>query len=122
APVVVVASSEHLDVAARLSQNDIARIALGQEASVTLKTPDSPTLVGKVAALPAPTQALFTTAGRSVRIALEGLRPDTEIGTPAEVIITLARRDDALLAPTGAILRQSGRQYVQVVGDEGQRR
>jgi hypothetical protein len=57
-----------------------------------------------------------------VRIALDALRPDTEIGTPAEVMITLAKRDDALLAPTGAILRHSGRQYVQVVGEGGQRR
>jgi multidrug resistance efflux pump len=122
APVVVVANPFSLDVAARLNPNDIAKIALGQEASVTLKTAASPTMTGRVAALPAPTQALFTTAGRSVRIRLDALPSDTEIGTPVEVAITVARRDDALLAPTGAIMRHSGRQYVQVIGDGGQRR
>lgn len=102
----------------QISQSDSAKLQLGQEAYLTfdafpsLKLPGAVSAIGAIATRSWRQQFYI----RNVRLAVQPKELDpkviTDISGAADV--TLARHDNQLLVPLGAVRSESGKHYVQV--------
>ncbi|XEC95896.1 efflux RND transporter periplasmic adaptor subunit [Paenibacillus tarimensis] len=120
--VGVIADLTRLAVAARFSASDLESIAPGMEAVVNINTAGSHT--GKVSRLP-----LTETAANGedsldlyVLIELDKFPPDVQANTPLSASVITERKKNAVLIPPAALRTVSGRNYVLVVEDEGNKR
>ncbi|HRQ38818.1 MAG TPA: efflux RND transporter periplasmic adaptor subunit [Chloroflexota bacterium] len=103
--LVEMGDNRNLEVVLNVNEVDLRQIAVGQETLVTLETwPDNP-MPGRVTAV-APTAA--STVGSSlvnfpVTISLDETDLPIRVGMTANAALELARREDVLLVPNGAI-------------------
>lgn len=120
--VGVFADLTRLAVAAQFTASDLESIAPGMEAVVNINTAGSHT--GKVSRLPL---ATTTTNGEDsldlyMLIELDEFPPDVQANTPLSASVITERKEDAVLIPPAALRTVSGRNYVQVVDEEGNKR
>jgi macrolide-specific efflux system membrane fusion protein len=111
-----------LVVAAGFSASDQEKIAIGMEAQVQINTLGS--FKGKVSRMP----IASASGGKGgaldafVLIELDNFPKDAKSGTPLSAAVVTERKKDAVLIPPAALRTGSGRNYVQVVDAEGNKR
>jgi len=90
-------------VRAQFSEADVARLAVGQSATITLPNKDSQQLTGKVSQI----DPAGTASGRLVRfgvlIAFDAVPPDLLLGQSANVAVTTASAADVAYVPSAAV-------------------
>lgn len=137
--VAVVADLNQLTVAASISnQDDLKKIAVGMETVVDINGVGQ--LKGKVLQLPNPKTTGNQGSGGGFGSGQNGQQnqPDSidnymlvqlnefpqglNRGTPLSVSVILSRKENAVMIPNAALRSYSGRNYVQVVDDQGNKR
>ena len=124
--VGAVADPAKLRITVDVPAADLAKVALGQEARISIEAAGGKLLTEKVVEVPPPsTVALPASAGgeaRPVRISLAPGLPGLSLGVAANVAIVTQQKENALIVPAAAVKRFGGRKLVQVVGADGRRR
>lgn len=103
--LVEMMASDGLEVVLNVNEVDLSQITPGQETTVTLESWPDDAIPGRVRAI-APTAA--STVGSSlvtfpVYVTLEATDRPIRVGMTANAALELARREEALLVPNGAI-------------------
>ena len=112
-PILRVVDPTRVQVLLTLSAAEIARVNVGQRA--VIRTPAAPEVPGTVVGRP----AVPDPTARTVDVRVAFTAPATlPLETPVEVQITLEERDNVLVVPRGAILREDGMTYVMVAGPD----
>jgi macrolide-specific efflux system membrane fusion protein len=139
--VAVVADLSQLTVAASISADDLKKVAVGMEAVVDINGVGQQK--GKVKQLPNPKAAdsgnngngnggFFGPGGQGQQqkdtidnyllIDLDKFPEGLNRGTPLSVSIVTQRKENAITVPLSALRSYSGRNYVQVVDDKGNKK
>jgi HlyD family secretion protein len=113
-PVGTLSSAGGLQVAADMSEIDVARIRVGQEALITLDALPERALRGHVIGLAPAGVSLQGVVSFPITIALDDTDPAVRSGMTASISIVVEHREDALLVPSRAIRTQDGRRVVYV--------
>jgi HlyD family secretion protein len=94
-------------VQAEFSEADVARLAVGQPATITLPNQDGTELTGKVSQI----DPAGTTSGRLVRygvlVAFDAVPDDLLLGQSADVAVTTAAATDVLYVPSTAVSKDT---------------
>lgn len=121
-PVVVLSDLAVLEVEINLDETDVAQVAIGQEARVSVDAFPGVELTGEVTyiAPAAQTQAGVVLYPATIRLT-PGELP-IRVGMTADVEIVSASREDALIVPLRAIHTEGERAYVyRLVGGQTER-
>ncbi|WP_182301707.1 efflux RND transporter periplasmic adaptor subunit [Cohnella cholangitidis] len=129
--ICIVANPSSLIVAADLSKDDLAKIALGMEVRVDINNAGQ--VKGKVKQLPVPSSDNQNggngSGGKAVEsvndyllIDVEKLPKTVNRGTPLSVAVIVNRKENAVVIPLAALRTIGARTYVQVVEDDGSKR
>ena len=118
----MVVDSGEIQVTADVVESDLASMALGQTASVTIGAVDA-TLAGTVAAI-APTASNSSTNGSvvsyAVTVAFKDAPRTIRPGMTADITITTDRATAVLTVPAAALRGTTGSYAVLVMGEDGQ--
>jgi len=120
--VVVLSDLSALEVDVDLDETDVARVAVGQPATVTLDAFAGVELAGEVTYIAPDALVLSGVVLYPVTVRLSPEAPihrGVRAGMTAEVEITTASRDGALIVPLRAVRTQGQRAYVTRVVGEG---
>lgn len=136
--VAVVADLSQLTVAAMLGAEDLKKVAIGMEVDVDINGAGKHK--GKVKQLPNPSAE---TAGNQnggysdggsgrqkqpdsidnyLLVELEKMPENVSRGTPLSVSVIVAKKENAVVIPLSTLRSITGRNYVQVVDDQGNKR
>ncbi|WP_420852223.1 efflux RND transporter periplasmic adaptor subunit [Paenibacillus hamazuiensis] len=137
--VAVIADLNQLTVAATIGPDDLKKVAVGMEAVVDINGVGQQK--GKVLQLPNPDstsggsqsgggfpgqsngqQRVPDSIDNYLLIQLDEFPPNLNRGTPLSVSIITQRKENAVTIPLAALRSYSGRNYVQVVDDKGNKR
>ncbi|CAG7621521.1 efflux RND transporter periplasmic adaptor subunit [Paenibacillus allorhizosphaerae] len=135
--IVTIADLSKLTVAATLSQDDLKRVAIGMEAVVDINAAGQHK--GKVLQLPNPKTDGSSGGGGGTFPGGSGQKPPDSIdnyllveldsfpqnvnrGTPLSVSVITQRKEKAVVIPLAALRSYAGRNYVQVVDEQGNKR
>ncbi|TBL78360.1 biotin/lipoyl-binding protein [Paenibacillus thalictri] len=136
--VAVVADLNQLTVAASINnQDDLKKIAVGMETIVDIN--GSGQHKGKVLQLPNPKQTANSQGGgfgsgpngqqnqpdsidNYLLVQLNEFPQGLNRGTPLSVSVILSRKENAVMIPNAALRSYSGRNYVQLIDDKGNKR
>lgn len=132
--VAVVADLSQLTVAASISSDDLKKVTLGMEAVVDINTAGQQK--GKVKQLPVPKDNNNGNNGGGggqngkakdspndyVLIELDKMPDGITRGTPLTAAVVIQRKENAVTIPLAALRSITGRNYVQVVDDNGSKR
>lgn len=114
AEIIGLADPTKLIIAAELSEDDAAKVALEQVADLTLDAFSSEKLTGVLTKLPT---SLVTAQGviqdRSIWIEVDWPKEGAEIGMLARVSITVQHKDDVLKVPIESVKRSGRRTFVE---------
>jgi macrolide-specific efflux system membrane fusion protein len=127
-PVVTLADLSQLTVAVSISKEDVKNVAPGMDAVVSINAAGD--FNGKVSHLPVvstnsnndPNQPKKETLDQFLLINLEPFPPEVTLGTPLSAIIITNRKENATVIPAAALRTHAGRNYVQVVEEDGSKR
>ncbi|MBW5444769.1 efflux RND transporter periplasmic adaptor subunit [Cohnella sp. CFH 77786] len=131
-PICVIADPSKLTVAATLSKDDLAKVALGMEVQVDIGNVGQ--LQGKIKQLPVEKEngngngngngggTPPPTLDQYLLVDVPKLPKTVQRGTPLSVSVILDRRKDAVVIPLSALRSIGGRTYVQVVEADGTKR
>lgn len=112
--------ADSFDVTASVVESDVAKMAVGQTADVSIAAVDAD-LTGKVKSI-APT-ATGNTSGNvvdyAVTISLQNPPTGVRAGMTADVTITIASADNVLTVPAAALRGTTGNYSVLVMGADG---
>ncbi|MGH7141787.1 MAG: efflux RND transporter periplasmic adaptor subunit [Minisyncoccia bacterium] len=112
APIISLISDTHFEIDAYLSEADIGKVTVGQDATVTLDAYPGQTYDAKVVAIdPAATVQNGASAYKITAQFAED-NPAIKSGLTANVSIRAATAKDALTVPSSAIITKDGRTYV----------
>ena len=118
----IVIDSNDLQVTADVVESDLAAVALGQEATVTISAVDA-SLTGTVAAI-APTANSSSSNGSvvsyAVTVALKDAPAAVHPGMTSDITITTASATNVLTVPAAALRGTTGSYSVLVMGDDGE--
>jgi multidrug efflux pump subunit AcrA (membrane-fusion protein) len=132
--ICVVADPSRLTVAATLSKDDLAKVALGMEVRVDVN--NVPGLIGKVKQLPNPAPENNNGGGglpgqgnsqierldQYLLVDVAKLPKAVTRGTPLSVSVIVNRKENAIVVPLSTIRNVGARTYVQVAEDNGTKR
>lgn len=133
--VATIADLSQLTVAATLSADDLKKVAVGMEVVVDINAAGQHK--GKVLQLPNPKEdgsgqnGGFPGDGQSrepdsienyMIVQLEPFPENLNRGTPLSVSVITQRKENAVVIPSAALRSYAGRNYVQVVDDQGSKR
>jgi HlyD family secretion protein len=100
---IVLGSVTDTAVRAEFPEADVARLAVGQNATITLPNQDGTELTGKVSQI----DPAGTASGRLVRygvlVAFDAVPDDLLLGQSANVAVTTAAATDVLYVPSAAV-------------------
>ncbi|GAC42885.1 membrane-fusion protein [Paenibacillus popilliae ATCC 14706] len=129
-PVVIVADTSRLTVAAQPSKDDLKRITPGMEAEVSINSVDG-VIKGKVKALPLPSndnegggegnQPEQDRIDKYMTIEVEKMPKGVTRGTMLSVTVVTNKIKDAIVIPPSALRTIGSRTYVQVADENGKR-
>ncbi len=106
-----------LQVAADLSEIDVARVQAGQEVEVRLDALPDRTFKGQVTEVAPAGTVIQGVVTYPITIMLVESDPAVRPGMTANASIIIERRDDVLLVPARAIRSEDGRRLVRVLSD-----
>ncbi len=132
--VAVIADLKQLAVAASISADDAKKVAIGMEAVVDINSAGQHK--GKVRQLPNPKTNDNGNGGgfpdgqgreqdsidNYLVVELDAFPEGMNRGTPLSVTIITQRKENAVVIPLAALRSYSGRNYVQVVDDQGNKK
>ena len=110
--VVVLSDLATLEVEVNLDETDVARLAIGQEAQVSLDAFPGVEMVGDVAYVASVAQSQSGVVLFPVTIRLTPVGLPVRAGMTAEVEITTASQEDTLIVPFRAVHVDGGHAYV----------
>lgn len=111
---VSIADPSELIVRTELSDADLARIAPGQKATLSVDTQPGQALSGEVISVPGSLGGQSSQpTDRSVRIRVSGLGPNTQIGMLVRGTIIAQQKDNVLIVPVGAVKTVGKRRFVE---------
>lgn len=130
-PVITVADLSQLVVAANVNKDDLKSVALGMDASVNINSAGD--FKGKVSQLPVvkqenqnndrfPQQPEKDTLEKYLLVDIGEMPKGLNLGTPLSVVIVINRKEKATVIPSAALRTHAGRNYVQVVDEDGSKR
>lgn len=130
-PVITIADLSQLVVAANISKDDLKSVAIGMDASVNINSAGE--FKGKVSQLPVvkeqnqnnngfPQQPEKDTLEKYLLVDIEPFPEGLSLGTPLSVVIVTNRKENAVVIPSAALRTHAGRNYVQVVDEDGSKR
>jgi macrolide-specific efflux system membrane fusion protein len=131
--VAVLADLTQLTIAAEISKSDLQKIAIGMEAIVDINAAGQ--FNGVLSQLPIekedsnnnydpynPNQkSEQDSIDNYLLVDLEAFPAEVTIGTPLSVSIIVNRKENVVVIPLSALRSHGGRDYVQVVDEEGKR-
>ncbi len=117
APAIVLARLEPLHVSLTIDETDIARLQVGQPATVTLDAFLGAELRGTVTEISPVASIQQGVVTYGVRVDLEPTDVPVRPGMTANVNIEVARKENALLIPNRAVRFQGGQRVVSIVRD-----
>jgi RND family efflux transporter MFP subunit len=118
-PVVVLSDLTGLEVNVNLDETDVARVTVGQEARVNLDAFPGIELVGEVTYIAPVADAASGVVLYPVTIRLTPTELSVRAGMTADVEITTASQENALIVPLRAVHIEGGQAYVdRLVGEE----
>lgn len=112
-PVVVLSDLATLEVEVNLDETDVARVAVGQEAQVSLDAFPGVEMVGEVTYIAPVAQAQVGVVLYPVTIRLAPADLPVRAGMTADVTIAVASKENALIVPLRAIETEGGRAYAR---------
>ncbi|MCO5994380.1 efflux RND transporter periplasmic adaptor subunit [Actinoallomurus rhizosphaericola] len=123
---ITIGDLEELQLQATFSQNDVARIRIGQEAEITLSTDSTKTYAGSVTHVDTNATTSDQLVKYGVMIAFDDVPSTVLIGQSGTVSVTTASATDVLYVPSSAVrtaangtstvrVRQGGRTVTRTV-------
>lgn len=109
-----VISLGQMEVSFPVDEVDIAKVKIGQEASVTVDSLPDKVFKGKVMEIAEEGEVTNNVSSFDVTIALENGAGFLKSGMTANVTIEVAKKDNALLVPIEAIQERNGKKFVIV--------
>ncbi len=127
-PVILVADMRQLVIAATINKDDVKNVAIGMETTVSINSAGE--FKGKVSQLPVVTTSNNNNNNNNQTDSLEkyllvdiGPMPEgLNLGTPLSVVVITNRKENAIVIPPSTLRNYAGRNYVQVVEEDGTRR
>jgi macrolide-specific efflux system membrane fusion protein len=130
-PVITVADMQQLVVAATISKDDVKSVAIGMDTTVSINSAGD--FKGKVSQLPTatttnnnnnnyPNVPQKDTLDKYLLVAIEPFPEGLNLGTPLSVVVVTNRKENATVIPSAALRTHAGRNYVQVVENDGSKR
>ncbi len=133
--IVTIADLSQLTVAATLSQDDLKKVAVGMEVVVDvnaagqykgtvqqLPNPKDPNSGGGGSGFPGEGQKQPDSIENYMIVKLDPFPEGLNRGTMLGVSVITQRKENAVIIPLAALRSYSGRNYVQVVDDKGNKR
>ena len=115
AEVMSIVNMKQFRINARVDESDVARLAVGQTASVTLDALQQERMGARVASIAANTVIQQGVATYLVVLDLEPTQAPVRPGMTTNVLVEVARRENALLVPNRAIRSQGRTRTVEVM-------
>lgn len=122
AAVGILADPSRFQVRVDMPPVDVAKIRMGQAATVTIETLGGMALTETVVDVPPVSAVRGAGESLQVKLSLGDAARGVLLGVPANVAITTQQKDGVLVVPSTAVKRFGGRRIVQVVGTDGRRR
>lgn len=129
--IAVIADLKELTVAAELTADDLKKAAVGMEVVVDINSAGQHK--GKVKQLPVPKensgqqgqgqgQRVIDSIDNYLLVELDAFPPGLNRGTPLSISVITQRKENAVVIPAATLRSYSGRNYVQVVDENGNKR
>lgn len=117
-PLFTLVDLDRLYVRATVDEFDARQVRLGQEVRISLEALPGRTVRGRLYKIsPAVSGERQEARTFNIRVALEEGREFVKPGMSADVEVIVARRQNALFAPSQAILEREGKKRVYVIAD-----
>jgi HlyD family secretion protein len=113
-PVVKLINRDPLHVDLRLSENDVAQVALGQPVKLTVESLGGWQTGGTVSYIAPAADNNNGIVTYAVRVSFPGDDPNVRVGMTADLDIETARKENALLVPNTALLPKGTGRVVQI--------
>jgi multidrug efflux pump subunit AcrA (membrane-fusion protein) len=108
-----------LQISGQASETDIAKLKMGQAATVTAAAIGSNTVVGQVCSVGLVGTQISGVTSYPVTVCLSGTGTGLLVGMSATAAVQTARADNAVLVPSLAVHTTGGQQTVNVLGADG---
>ena len=108
-----------LQIAGEASETDIAKLKMGQAATISATALGTDTAVGKVCQLSIVGTQISGVTSFGVTVCLDGSNPALLVGMSATAAVVTNRADNAVLVPSLAVKTVGGQQVVAVLGADG---
>ncbi|MHB1005111.1 MAG: efflux RND transporter periplasmic adaptor subunit [Chloroflexota bacterium] len=103
----------HVDL--RLSENDVAKVQLGQPVKLTIQSLGDLSVNGKVSFIAPAAENVNGVVTYVVRVSFADSGSAVRVGMTADLTIEIARKDNVLLVPSTALLPKGAGRVVQVL-------
>lgn len=117
--VIGLVNRDPLHVELRLSENDVARVAVGMPVTLSVDALRGEPLTGTVTYIATAAETSSGVVTYEVRVSVDDPGEQVKIGMTANLDIVYATKDDALLVPSSALLPDGAGYAVQVLGADG---
>lgn len=118
-PVLTLVNRDPLHVDLRLSENDVAKVALGMPVTLTIDALRAEALAGTVSYIAPAAESESGVVTYGVRVSLADPGEQVKVGMTATLEIVYATQEGALLIPSSALLPNGAGYVVQVPGADG---
>ncbi|MDA8217062.1 MAG: efflux RND transporter periplasmic adaptor subunit [Dehalococcoidales bacterium] len=105
----------HVDL--RLSENDVAKVQLGQPVSITVPSLNNWGTDGKVTYVAPAAENVSGVVTYVVRVSFPDSEPQVKVGMTSDLSIEVARKENVLMVPSTALLPKGTGRVVQVLDD-----
>jgi HlyD family secretion protein len=110
-------STLHVDL--KLSENDVAKVALGQQVALTIDALKDWKAQGTVSYIAPSAESSNGVVTYAVRVSFPDSDARVKVGMTANLSITTAKKEGVLLVPNSALLPKGAGHAVQVLGVDG---
>jgi multidrug efflux pump subunit AcrA (membrane-fusion protein) len=108
-----------MQIAGEASETDVAKLKMGQPATITAATLGTDTLVGQICALSVVGTQISGVTSFPVTVCITGSNPALLVGMSATAAVVTDRADNAVLVPSLAVKTVGGQHVVAVLGADG---
>lgn len=108
-----------MQIAGEASETDVAKLKMGQSATITASALGTDTLIGKVCGLSVVGTQISGVTSFPVTVCLTATNASLLVGMSATAAVVTNRADSAVLVPSLAIKTVGGQQVVSVLGADG---
>ena len=110
-------STLHVDL--KLSENDVAKVQLGQSVDLTIDALKDWNAQGRVSYIAPSAESNNGVVTYAVRVSFPDGDARVKVGMTANLTITIARKETVLLVPNTALLPKGAGHIVQLLGADG---